>query len=211
MSLQPATNSDSIVDTPKPAITGTIDPVDLPNFTALLMYNANLHDFYITSSGSLDPLFYFPIRLFKTEFPMHAGDATGPIVGVGRIMRWRETMFGLGDPANESRVMLWEKMSLNLSWAKEEYSFDFLFGEEGRTGFVWTRTRFRPFKGEMEYVLMRKDEPGMVLARYQRSGALIKRSKIRQEVMIRKEYGDAWEAIVLLTLVTILESMRRRK
>jgi hypothetical protein len=160
---------------------------------------------------------------------LHAGsDATGAILGIGKIGFATANTVGLGDPA-DVRGMVWEQLPCTTRWTHSRYEWSFPFGPRANNGddddaadqdrnmdayprasFTWQRTR-KPLDDQPDLQLFASAAPARILARYIGHGLLQRmKTKKRGTLEVARGYGERWERMVLLTAAVIIESSRRR-
>lgn len=194
-----------------------INPQDSSNphnhFKQFTVNKASLKNLSLCPAGSDTPLLYVANYFWtpgKHDICLHTGDSkAGPVLGVAHLdILGRNNTIGLGDPNSALTSMVWEKLSRVSKVALSKYTFDSIFGEEGRKTFEWRSTKHIPFDDQGDFELVEVENPHMALAKFVGVG-LVKHTK-RGTLLIREGYGDAWELMVLLTWLGIVELSRRR-
>ena len=104
--------------------------------------------------------------------------------------------------------MVWERLSRTSTWTHSTYQFEFIFGEEGRKSFIWRRVQSNPFDDQGNLELYEDNNPGVIWRNMRVLG--FSSGRIGEDIFIRDGYGDAWELMVLLTCLGLVELSRRR-
>lgn len=151
---------------------------------------------------------------------MHTGGTRdGPIAGVSNLVKFSsDSKLGLGDPADPLN-MVWEDLTKESTMDHSAYRLDFTFCSNDAAGsqrrsFWWKRTHSvgvedsMPSKlGYMNFKLV-DEETGEILAVFANNGA--KSFKKQGKFQIRKDYGRDFDAMVVLSGMTLLERAYRR-
>jgi hypothetical protein len=192
-----------------------LGPVGVSNpakFKELLVNNASLLNLSICYPGSEETVFFVQNSVFHPSKPhvtLYAGpDKLGPVIGVAHLSHFSTNTIGLGDPDSNINSVVWETLSRTSNWTHSTYQFEFIFGEEGRKSFIWQRTPSNPFDDQGNMELFEDGKSDVILARYTSVGVF--KWKNRGRMLIRDGYGGAWELMVLLTGLSLIELSRRR-
>jgi hypothetical protein len=181
-------------------------------FKELIVNNASLQNLRILAPDAETGLFYVANSTFTLNGPhvtLYAGpDKLGPVLGVAYLGLTATNTVGIGDPKSNINSMVWERLSRTSKWTHSTYQFEFIFGEEGRKSFIWQRVRSNPFDDQGNMELFEDGKPGVILAKYESVGVF--KWKNRGRMFIIDGYGDAWELMVLLTGLALVELSRRR-
>lgn len=214
-STHPALTSSSDDNTvqPHPVIyLDTIGPGGRPQFKKLIVHNSSPLNLRIVAPDGETALFFVTNTIFTINKPhvkLHAGpDKLGPVLGVVYLAYTGPNTVGIGDPNSNINSMVWERLSRTSTWTHSTYQFEFIFGEEGRKSFIWRRVQSNPFDDQGNLELYEDNNPGVILAKYESVGVF--KWKNRGNIFIRDGYGDAWELMVLLTCLGLVELSRRR-
>jgi hypothetical protein len=185
---------------------------DTAKYKELIVNNASPKNLRILSPNSGNGLFYLTNSWFTPRKPhliLHAGsDKLGPVVGVARLAHTGPNTIGIGDPEKDINSMVWEKLSRTSKWTRATYQFGCMFGEEGRKSFIWQRVRSNPFDDQGNLELFEDGKPDVILATFESVGVF--KWKKRGRMLILEGYGDAWELMVLLTGLSLIQLSRRR-
>lgn len=191
---------------------GAIKSGDTAKFKELTVNRASPQNLRILSPDSENALFFAANSWFtpcKPHITLHAGpDKSGPVLGVVYNAHSGPNTIGIGDPESNINSMVWERLTRTSKWTHSTYQFEFIFGEEGRTSFIWQRVNSNPFDDQGDMKLFEDGKPDVILARYE--GAGVFRWKKRGRMLILDGHGDAWELMVLLTGLALIELSRRR-
>jgi hypothetical protein len=191
---------------------GPIGSGDSVKFKELIVTRASPQNLRICSPNSENGLFFAANSWFNQSKPhitLHAGpDKSGPVLGVVYNAQSGPNTVGIGDPESSLNSMVWERLSRTSKWTHSTYQFEFIFGEEGRKSFIWQRVHSNPFDDQGDMELFEDGKPDVILARYNRFGFF--KWKKRGRILILDGYGDAWELMVLLTGLALVELSRRR-
>lgn len=191
---------------------GSLKPGGQARVRELIVDNASPLNLRLHSPSVEDGLFFVENSTFTPKKPhviLHAGpDKLGSVLGVAYLSYCGTNMVGLGDPKSNINSMVWENLSRSSTWTHSRYQFESIFGEEGRKPFVWQRVRQNPFDDQGDWELFEDGKPDAVLARY--VGVGIFRWKKRGRIFIHDGYGAAWQLMVLLTGMALIELSRRR-
>lgn len=190
----------------------SIGPGESPKFKELIVHNATVQNLRIVEPGSGKGLFYVTNSTFtpnKPDVTLHAGpDKLGPVLGVAYTGITATNTIGIGDPENNINNVIWERLSRTSKWTHSTYQFECTFGEEGRKSFIWERVQSNPFDDQGNMELYEDGKPGVMLAKYESVGVF--KWKNRGRLFILDGYGGAWELMVLLTGLALVELSRRR-
>jgi hypothetical protein len=202
---QPHTRPENI----RLGLTGSGEPAQ---FKELIVNNASPQNIRILAPESEKGLFFVTNSTFtrnKPDVTLHAGpDKLGPVLGVVYLANAGPNTVGLGDPNSNINSVIWERLSRTSTWTHATYQFECIFGEEGRKSFIWQRVRSNPFDDQGDLELFEDGNPDVILARYESVGVF--RWKKRGRMLILDGYGNAWELMVLLTGMALVELSRRR-
>lgn len=181
-------------------------------FKELLVNNASMLNLSINYPGSEETVFFVENSIFSPSKPhvtLHAGpDKLGPVIGVAHLSHFSTNTIGIGDPDSNINSMVWETLSRTSTWTHSTYQFEFIFGEEGRKSFIWQRAPSNLFDDQGNMELFEDGKPNVILARYISVGVF--KWKKRGRMLIHDGYGGAWELMVLLTGLALVELSRRR-
>ena len=190
------------------------------------VYHTKLHiNLSIHDDASNAPL-YFVNNSFWTrntaDVTLHAGsDRTGPILGVAKYTPFSSDMkVGLGDPnaADISGLYVtWEDVTKESKIKHSSYKWSMtLPGTYERRSFTWKRTHHfglenegRTAKWAVTNFKLIDDQTREIVANFANNG--IKQWKKMGKFVVRAEYGQEWELMVLLTVLAIIEKARRRE
>ncbi len=190
----------------------SIQSGDRARFKELIINNASPLNLRVLGPGSEEGLFFVANTMFTFNGPhvvLHAGpDKLGPVLGVIYLPQSGENTVGLGDPKSNLNSVVWERLVRTSTWTHSTYQFEFIFGEEGRKSFIWKRVCSNPFDDQPNLELFEDGNPGITLAKYESIGVF--KWKKRGRMLIMDGYGDAWELIVLLTGLALVQLSRRR-
>jgi hypothetical protein len=184
-----------------------------PNFQEFIFTNATYDDLHVRESKEAKPKYYVDSSTFtpgKPDLTVHVGDSkTGPIAGVCKVGHSMEKKIGLGDPSTDLNSVQWESLKQQGRYVNIQFRFVCESGPDGeRKTFAWTRVSRYP----EHYKLFMEGHPSELLAEYSSSGWLGKFGKDneRGRVSIIRGKGENWEQTVLLTILTMLETTKRR-
>lgn len=191
---------------------GPVGSSETSKFKQLVVDNASITNLRLYAPGSDQGLFYVDNAAFnpkKYSVTLHTGpDKLGPVLGVAHLAIIGPNTIGLGDPNSNASSMVWEQLSCVSKWTHATYQFEFIFGEEGRKSFIWNRLRQNPFDDQGDYELYEEGKPDIILAKYVSVGVF--KWKRRGKLYILDGCGYAWELMVILTGLSLLELSRRR-
>jgi hypothetical protein len=194
--------------------------------TSLDLYGVTTFNVRLTASGTTNPtLFYAIVRNFSPSKPnivlYDGADKNSPIAGVSKIgPLYISNKIGLGDPSIEigpDRIE-WEELRRLKKWTHEKYGFE--YGEKDeRKKYEWRRIHgsWKALDGKPNLVLVEEGaakivkgadlaSEDFVLARYVVGPGMIPKPKGKFE--IRQGRDERWEAMVLLTGLTIIETTK---
>ena len=200
--------------------------IDMPPTGSSKIFNVYRTTSYTNWTVTLPdktPLYYIRTSMFRPgrpEITMHAGGyRDGPIVGVSNFVKFSSgSKLGLGDPANPLN-MSWEDLTKESSMDHSLYRLDFTFrshdaNEPQRRSFRWKRTHSvgvkssKPSKfGLMNFKLV-DEATGELLAVFANNG--LKSFKKQGKFQIHKDYGQDFDAMIILSGMTLLERTCRR-
>ncbi|KAJ5085640.1 hypothetical protein N7532_010411 [Penicillium argentinense] len=179
------------------------------------------HRHYEVKSADDQVLFYGKISTFthkKPDVTIHAGDSehTAVMAACKFIKLSGDFKLAIGDPIDENNVV-WEDMTKE-SAIHSKYRFEMTVpnkqqtGNRERRGFLWKRTRHVAVDGESAPILGSRsfklvdESTGQVLAVFTREISFNKCGKLQ----IKAEYGEAFEKMVVISLLGLYERARRR-
>ncbi|KAK2853307.1 hypothetical protein FQN49_005198 [Arthroderma sp. PD_2] len=149
----------------------------------------------------------------KPDITFHVGERGGPIVGVSKFLMFSsQSKVGLGDPADTLSVV-WEDL-IKESIDHSKYRFEMTVAGTRRS-FLWKRTRSIGVEGSVPNKLSESnfklldERTGELLGIYSTSG--IMSIKKHGKFQLNKNYGPEFDKMFLLTGMTLLERLRRRK
>lgn len=169
------------------------------------------------------PVYYAEISCFAFKRPdivLHCGsDHSGSVVAAAKIIAWStRTKLALGDPSSGPESVWWEELKRE-TFASSAYRWQFPIRANGkgalqtakRRTFVWKRTHNEKgltMKWSLENHKLVDEETGEVLAVY--AANHFRSWKKVGKLIFRKDLGEDWEALVVLTAAVLLEKHRRR-
>ncbi|KAF3480707.1 uncharacterized protein GIQ15_06054 [Arthroderma uncinatum] len=173
-------------------------------------------NYRISQSDDKATLYYVRASTFtpgKPEITFHVGERGGPVVGIANFLKFSsQSKIGLGDPA-EPLKMVWEDLKKE-SKDHSKYRFETTV-DDARRGFLWKRTRSIGVEGsvpnkfsESNFKLV-DEQTGELLGIYSTNG--IKSIKKQGKFQLNKNYGPEFDLMFLLTGMTLLERLQRRK
>lgn len=161
------------------------------------------------------PLHYVDLSVFSRNKPdliLHNGpSASAPVIAEAHIERFSgHFKIGVGDPARPDAVQ-WEELHREKVDASE-YRFSTDLGSDERRNFVWKRTRSVGVDGRQPSALSSRNwkllnEAGELLAVFSSTHAISKCGTLQ----INVDYGRDFEALVLISCLSLYERSRRRR
>jgi hypothetical protein len=177
-------------------------------------FNLRIHDqhnvpLYFIENSSWTP--------HKPDVSLHAGsEKTDPVLGVARFEASGDMKVGIGDiNANDGLAMIWEDVTKKSRIKHSQYEWSMnLPGRHERRTFVWKRTHHfgledEPNSAKSAWTNLKlfDAQTGKVVANFARNGTSWG-GKVGKFV-IRADYGEEWELMMLLTALAIVEKVRR--
>ncbi len=180
--------------------------------TCLLVHDENDKPMYFVDNSTFTP--------GKPDVAIHAGvDERAKVLGVAKYTTFSSDMkVGLGDPsANNGVDVVWEDIKKTSKVIHNRYDWTMTMpGSQERRTFIWKRTTHFGLKDEhatakwtnLNFKLI-DTQTGEVVANFAHNG--IKKWKKMGKFVVRAEFGEEWEFMVLLTGLAIIEKARRRE
>ena len=177
-------------------------------------FNLRIHDqhgapLYFVENSTWTP--------HKPDVTLHSGtENTGPVLGVAKFAVSSDITVGLGDlNVNNGLDMIWEAVAKKsiIKHSEYEWSMDLPGSCERRT-FIWKRTHHFGLEDESSSATAALTNfklldalTGEIVANFARNGTSWR--KRVGKFVIRADYGEEWELMVLLTALAIIEKVRR--
>ncbi|KAB8227438.1 uncharacterized protein BDW43DRAFT_304600 [Aspergillus alliaceus] len=178
------------------------------------------HDYTVLSTDKT-PLFYIDNSSFtpkKPDLTFHAGnDKNAPVVGVSKFLHFsRHMKLGLGDPQNINTVEWEDLVSQNLKHNKYRWQMT-VRGVSGaeRRAFMWKRTHSVAVEGSSASIWSSRnfklvdEQTEQIVAIF--TSSAFKSVKKSGKLQISSNYGQEFDLMVLITVLSLYEKQRRRE